>query len=106
MMFLLSRGNRWKTAICAFGLLAGSSGVLPAKENSSALELARQLNQAFIEVADQVSPSVVVIQVAHKPNFSETDSEGDNPFWDLIPRQYRQQFEQQQKQQREKQRRD
>src|SRR5437667_2110794 len=94
-MFLLSRGNRWKTVICAVGLLAGGSGGLVAKENSSALELARQLNQAFIEVADQISPSVVVIQVAHKANFSQAEQDSDNPFWDLIPREFRRQFEQQ-----------
>src|SRR5437016_1118189 len=74
-----------------------------SKEPSTALELARQLNQAFIEVADAVSPAVVVIRVAHKADFSESnsDSEGEIPFWDLIPRQFRRQLEQQQ---REKQR--
>jgi len=41
---------------------------LAAKENSAAIDLARQLNQAFIEVADKVSPAVVVIKLAHKPD--------------------------------------
>src|SRR6266511_5296271 len=57
---------------------------LPAKETSSALELARQLNQAFVEVADKVSPAVVVIQVAHKPDSGGLDAE-NNPFFDLLP---------------------
>ena len=75
-----------------------------AKEPSTALELARQLNQAFIEVADQISPCVVVIQVSHKQGFSEPNLDEDNPFWDLIPREFRKQFEQ--RQQREKPRRE
>src|SRR5437764_5096743 len=73
-----------------------------AKEPSTALELARQLNQAFIEVADQVSPSVVVIQVAQKAAFTDSNLDEESPFWDLIPRQFRKQLEQQQ--QRDKQR--
>jgi len=84
-------------------LLASAAGHAVAKEPGTALELARQLNQAFIEVADQVSPAVVVIRVAHKPNFSEAEPDEDNPFWDFIPRQYRKQMEEQQ---RQRQRRD
>lgn len=72
-----------------------------AKEESAALHMARQLNQAFIEVADSVSPAVVVIKVAHKQDTSPFDDE-DNPLWDLIPRQFRRQLEEQ----REKQRKD
>ena len=34
--------------------------------DSPALSLARQLNEAFIEVADKVSPAVVVIEVTEK----------------------------------------
>src|SRR6185503_6458333 len=77
--------------------LAWSSESLLSKDASTALELARQLNQAFIEVADQVSPSVVVIRVAHRPNYSDSSPDEDSPFWDLIPRQFRKQFEEQQK---------
>ena len=90
----------WPLLVSA--VLTTSNGV--PKEASSALELARQLNQAFIEVADQVSPAVVVIRVAHKPNFSETQQlDEESPFWDLIPHQFRRQLEQQQ---RDKQRKD
>jgi len=65
---------------------------LPAKEPSSALELARQLNQAFIEVADKVSPAVVVIRVAHRPDYNGPD-DNDNPFFDLLPREFRRRYE-------------
>lgn len=55
---------------------------------SPALDLARQLNQAFIEVAEKVSPSVVVLSVTQKPGAeslesTDTDEEGLTPreFW-------------------------
>src|SRR5437879_1014347 len=96
--------RHWLPAGLAAALLAANCGAAISKEPSSALELARQLNQAFIEVADQVSSAVVVIQVAHKSSFSDSTVDEDNPFWDFIPRQFRKQLEEQQ-QQREKQRR-
>jgi serine protease Do len=88
--------NPIKSHAAGLAFLAGlalSSGPLAAKENSSALELARQLNQAFIEVADKVSPAVVVIRVAHKPDYSELD-DGSNPFFDMVP-ELRKRFEEQ-----------
>jgi serine protease Do len=63
-----------------------------AATNSPALELARQLNNAFIEVAEQVSPSVVVIKVAQKRG-TVTPEDADNPFWDLVPKEFRKQLE-------------
>ena len=52
-------------------LLAAVSLLLPHgpalhAADSPALGLARQLNQAFVEVADTVSPSVVVLAIARK----------------------------------------
>ena len=49
--------------------------------DSPGLDLARQLNEAFIEVADKVSPSVVVIEVTEKP----TEKDDQSSLWDLIP---------------------
>jgi serine protease Do len=72
---------------------AVGSGPASAKETSKALSLARELNQAFIEVADNASPSVVVIRVAHKPEFSAANENG-NPFLEMLPPQLRKQFEQ------------
>jgi serine protease Do len=62
-----------------------------AATNSPALDLARQLNSAFVEVAETVSPSVVVIRVANKPGKLDLDDE-DNPFWDFMPEEFRRQF--------------
>jgi serine protease Do len=63
-----------------------------SETNSPALNLTRQLNNAFIEVAEKVSPSVVVIKIAHKPGALERD-DAENPLWDLIPREFRKQME-------------
>ena len=62
-----------------------------AATNSPALDLARQLNSAFVEVAETVSPSVVVIRVVNKPGKFDLDDE-DNPLWDLMPEEFRKQF--------------
>ena len=79
--------------LALLGTVALSPLPLSAKENLSAMELARQLNQAFIEVADKVSPAVVVIRVAHKPDYGDSNDE-DNPFLDLLPREFRRRLEQ------------
>ncbi len=87
---------------CLLSVLLGSSiagAAISAEKVSPALEMARQLNQAFIEVADQVSPAVVVVRVAHKPNRVEFDSD-ENPLWDLLPPEFRRQLEQQRERQR------
>jgi serine protease Do len=68
-----------------------------AKDAAPALELARQLNQAFIEVADQVSPSVAVIRVAHTSGFNERD---EDPLLDWLPHDFRKQFEERRDKQR------
>jgi len=54
-----------------------------AKEPGANLQLARQLNAAFIEVAEKVSPAVVVISVVQKPGAPFLDDE-ESPF-DAIP---------------------
>jgi serine protease Do len=61
---------------------------LAAKADEPAIDLARQLNQAFIQVAEQVSPAVVVITVTQKVNHSAMFEE-DNPMFDLLPPQLR-----------------
>lgn len=49
-------------------------------------ELVRQLNQAFIDVVEKVSPSVVVINVVQKaPAVSSDDEEDGNTFESLPP---------------------
>jgi len=76
------------------GAIAMPSVTSLAKD-SSALDMARQLNHAFIELADTVSPSVVVISVAQKPGsrwrFGE-DSDGSGGL-DGLPDELKKQFE-------------
>ncbi len=62
-----------------------------AKDASPALEVARQLNQAFIEVADKVSPAVVVIQVVQKPTAGASSDE-DSSWMDMLPPELRRRF--------------
>jgi serine protease Do len=72
--------HRFKLSFCclaAAALMAGGGSVMAALD-SPALALARQLNEAFIEVADKVSPAVVVIEITEK--VSDSDEEGS--WWD------------------------
>jgi serine protease Do len=62
---------------------------LQSQQAGGALELARQLNQAFVEVAEKVSPAVVVIRVAHDP----ADMEMDDEQLEMLPHQFRKWFE-------------
>ena len=90
--------NRLSTALCLLAL-AGTQTITPlhaAQKESAAITLARQLNQAFIEVADQVSPSVVVIRVAQKQDRTMFGIETDgNPLFEMLPREFRKQIEEQ-----------
>ena len=61
---------------------------------SSSRDLARQLNQAFVEVAEKVSPCVVVITVTSKPGAESLDSQ-DNTADGLTPREFWRKFHQQ-----------
>jgi serine protease Do len=84
--------------------LAGSPLLAPsraqAKDASPAIELARQLNKAFIEVADSVSPSVVVISVAQKQG-PEMALEG-HPFFEQLPDWWKEQFKEYQDRRQQK----
>jgi S1-C subfamily serine protease len=52
-----------------------------------------------VEVAEKVSPSVVVIKLAHKPGSTDFADE-DNPFWEFVPKEFRKQFEQEREKRR------
>ena len=78
-----------------------------ANEPSEALKLAQQLNQAFVEVAESVSQSVVIVRVANKPQVlgGGGNPNGNSPFFDQLPEEYRKFFERQQEQREEQSRR-
>jgi serine protease Do len=74
--------HRFKAVFCGLAAAAwmgGGASVMAL--DSPALTLARQLNEAFIEVADNVSPAVVVIEVTEKAR----DSDDEESWWDLLP---------------------
>ncbi len=81
-----------KTALfCAVAAAAlAGAGLAVARENSP-IDLARQLNEAFIQVADQASASVVVIKVTAKS--TENDSDESGSFLDSLPPEWRRYFE-------------
>ncbi len=68
-------------------LIAGGIAVGPmttsAAESMSPIEVAKQLNRAFVQVAERVSPSVVVIDVASSQQ-GRFDPE-DHPFFEFLP---------------------
>src|SRR5882762_6054863 len=51
-----------------------------AKEPASGLDLVRELNRAFIEVAEKVSPVVVVVNVTQKPETMKFEEDQRNPL--------------------------
>jgi len=71
------------------------ASALPCSAASSPnLDLAHQLNQAFVEVAEKVSPSVVVITVKEKPGSKSADADensNDSPE-DSAPRDFHHRF--------------
>ena len=91
--------------ILSAGLLGGMVADSPvrAAEPSEALKLAQQLNQAFVEVAESVSKSVVVVRVAQKPQADGAYGNPfrNSPFFDQLPEEYRKFFERQQKESEE-----
>src|SRR5437016_402771 len=62
-----------------------SSPPSPASEPAANLDLARQLNQAFVQVADKVSPSVVIINVVQKLAATSSDADDDEGNYDSLP---------------------
>lgn len=66
---------------------------LDAKETpGTALDMARLLNEAFVELAERVSPSVVVISVVQKPE-AEVAGSGGHPFLEMFPEEWREELE-------------
>ena len=86
--------NRVVSSVIA--VFALTLAVAPAG-NTSNLDLARQLNQAFVEVAERASPSVVVINVVNQPgSFLDLDEQDDGEPMDSLPPSFWHRFRRQQ----------
>jgi serine protease Do len=88
--------NQTKLYYCLLTLAGALARTLPldASEISPELDIARKLNHAFIQVADKVSPAVVVIRVKQKVVQEDSDQEG-NRFFEFFPREFRRRLEEQ-----------
>ncbi len=68
-----------------------TSGLRVEAKHSPALDLARKLNDAFVEVAEEVSPAVVIIDIRQKVKDKDTNDGGS--FWNIIPPELRRHFQ-------------
>jgi len=84
-----SNARSWLTAAIAAAAIIAA--VPQTQAASAALEMARQLNSAFVEVTDAAAPSVVFIQVEQRitPASSSMD---DNPFFEMLPEEMQKRF--------------
>src|SRR5438132_7755175 len=62
--------------------------IAPAAEPSANLQVARQLNQAFVEVAEKASRAVVVINVVQKAATPAMEEDPNGPF-ESLPKEFR-----------------
>jgi serine protease Do len=100
-MRVFSRLQAMALAAAVYGAALPHLSTLAAPP-AGALEIARQLNEAFVDVADRCTPTVVVVQVAQK--LESITERSDHPFLQQMPDDIRKQFEeylQRQKRRRE-----
>ncbi|MEY2407353.1 MAG: serine protease Do [Verrucomicrobiota bacterium] len=95
--------NRLATLLGGIAFVVAAPAITAA-ESSTPIEVARQLNRAFVELADKVSPSVVVISVAHRFPRAGIDDEDDSfaPEYEQLPKDLRKWFEKRREQQKKK----
>jgi serine protease Do len=81
------RSTKWITATVTAVVLSVCPSSFLAAETATALDLARQLNQAFAEVAQKVSSTVVIVNVVEKEGSSANaeDSQEESPFDSMPP---------------------
>ena len=95
--------SRFSRSLAAAALMAGAGATL-AGASTPELDFARRLNEAFVQVAESVSPAVVVVRVWPKASASLA-AEHERMFRSL-PEDVRKEFEQRLERERERRRRD
>lgn len=83
---------RTLVAASAIGWLLLATPATAAEGALKPMDVARMLNRAFVDLADQVSPSVVVIQVIQKPGAVEGLGQG-HPLLEMFPEEWREELE-------------
>src|ERR1051326_3250884 len=81
---------RSRLPLIVSGLVVPLQPAPAAEPPPTNLQVAQQLNQAFVEVAEKVSPAVVVINVVQKPTVVVPDEEDGSS--DSVPPEFRRQF--------------
>src|SRR6267142_3035098 len=82
---------RSRLPLIVSGLVFPLQAAPAAEQPPTNIEIARQLNQAFVDVAEKVTPAVVVINVIQKATVITSDEDNDDST-DLGPREFPRQF--------------
>src|ERR1043166_6595969 len=82
---------RSRLPLIVSGLVLPLQPTLAAEPPPTAIEVARQLNQAFVDVAEKVTPAVVVINVIQKASVITPEEDSDDPSGSF--REFRRQFQ-------------
>jgi serine protease Do len=83
---------RSRLPLIVSGLVIPLQAAPAAESPPTNIEVARQLNQAFVDVAEKVTPAVVVINVIQKATVVTPDEDTDDPT-DSLPREFQRYFQ-------------
>jgi serine protease Do len=83
---------RSRLPLIVSGLVVPLQSAPAAQLPPTNIEVARQLNQAFVDVAEKVTPAVVVINVVQKATVISPEEESDDPT-DSLPREFQRYFQ-------------
>jgi serine protease Do len=82
---------RSRLPLIVSGLVVPLQAAPAAERPPTNIEVARQLNQAFVDVAEKVTPAVVVINVIQKATVITPDEDTDDST-DSLPREFQRRF--------------
>ena len=88
----MKRLFRSRLPLIVSGLVLPLQAMPAAEQPATNIEIARQLNQAFVDVAEKVTPAVVVINVIQKATLITPDEDNDDST-ESTPREFRRNFQ-------------
>jgi serine protease Do len=83
---------RSRLPLIVSGLVLPLQAMPAAEQPPTNIEVARQLNQAFVDVAEKVTPAVVVINVIQKATVITPDEDNDDST-ESVPREFERNFQ-------------